>query len=295
MEIIRLDNVSFKYKTYDSGGSQSITKDEDFAVKDLSFSINEGEFVAFIGRNGSGKSTCAKLLNGLLTPASGDVLFFGDGNAQGANTKIKSQLFDIRKNIGMAFQNPDNQTIATIVEDDIAFGPENIGIPSAEISERVDFALKSVGMEQYRHSAASRLSGGQKQGVAIAVVLALKPKVLVLDESTAMLDPRGRTEIMDVITKLNKEQGITIILITHFMEEAARADRVLVFNEGQIVLAGSPSEIFTQREKLKDIGLSVPFATEISAILKEKGLDASGNALDFEGLYEEVCRLSQKS
>ena len=213
MNAIEFRDVRFSY------GSGS------FLIDHLNFSVAEGEFLAVLGHNGSGKSTLARLCNGLLEKDGGDITVFGQSVSE------KKNLFSVRKNVGIVFQNPDNQTVASIVEDDIAFGAENIGLKREEIGERIAFALKAVGMEEYRHSTCTRLSGGQKQRIAIAGVLAIKPKVMILDESTAMLDPRGRKEVMDVITRLNKEEGMTVVLITHFMEEALRADRAIVMNK----------------------------------------------------------------
>lgn len=216
MEAVTFENVKFIYREDDPA----------YAVNGVSLSIGEGQFVAVLGRNGSGKSTLAKLINALLTPTEGKVTVFG------MDTADPKQTFEIRKSAGMVFQNPDNQTVASIVEDDVAFGPENIGVPREEIGKRIDFALDAVGMQAFRHSTPSRLSGGQKQRIAIAGVLAIMPKIMILDESTAMLDPKGRREVMDVIKKLNKERGMTVILITHFMEEALEADRAIVMHRG---------------------------------------------------------------
>lgn len=287
MEVVKIDNVSFKYKVPSSDDSKPFEElMADYAVKNVSLSIEEGEFVAILGHNGSGKSTLAKLLNGLIMPESGDITVYGK------NTKDTETLFDIRKSIGMVFQNPDNQMIATIVEDDLAFGPENIGIEPSEISRRVDWALKCVGMEGHRQSSSFRLSGGQKQRIAIAGVLAIKPKILVLDESTAMLDPLGRIEVLNVVKKLNKELGMTIILITHFMEEAAQADKIFVFNDGELVLRGKPKEIFGNYDYLKSIGLAVPFACEVAKRLYEGGINIDkNNILTTEELYRAICQL----
>lgn len=287
-QAVKLNNVYYRYdKDSQDSGLDNVDNilEDNFALKGLSLTINQGEFVAFLGHNGSGKSTAAKLLNGLITPDSGTV------EVLGINTSDPKTIFDVRKNVGMVFQNPDNQMIASIVEDDIAFGPENIGIPPDEIVLRVDWALKSVGMESFRESTSHRLSGGQKQRIAIAGVLAIKPKILVLDESTAMLDPIGRQEVMEVIRKLNKEQGITVILITHFMEEAALADKIFVFNDGEAVLSGTPREVFKNFDYLKSIGLAVPFATGVAKHLREKGLYLEGDILNTEELFESLCRL----
>lgn len=286
MEAVKFENVSYRYRSGDNN-SVSDTKEyiKDFAVENVSLTINRGEFVAVLGHNGSGKSTLAKLINGLLLPSEGKVTVLGKDSKDAAN------LYEIRKSVGMVFQNPDNQMIASIVEDDIAFGPENIGIEPAEISRRVDWALKSVGMEKYRTSSSFRLSGGQKQRIAIAGVLAIKPEILVLDESTAMLDPIGRKEVLKVIKELNKELGITVILITHFMEEAAGAQRIIVLNEGAKVLDGVPADIFNSYSYLNSIGLSVPFASEVARKLIKGGLDINKAVLSTEELYGELCRL----
>lgn len=223
MEAIRFENVYFSY-----GEGEN----DPFALSGVSLSVEEGEFVAVLGHNGSGKSTLARLTNGLLSPASGKISVFGMDAAEQKN------LFEIRKNVGVVFQNPDNQTVASIVEDDIAFGPENVGIPREEIGKRIDFALNAVGMSEFRTATPARLSGGQKQRIAIAGVLALRPKIMILDEATAMLDPRGRKEVIDVVLRLNREEKITVVLITHFPEEALLADRALVLNRGEIVMPG---------------------------------------------------------
>lgn len=287
MEAVKIDNVSFKYKVPSLDDSRPFEElMEQYAVKNVSLTVNEGEFVAILGHNGSGKSTLAKLLNGLLIPESGDITIFSK------NTRDADKLFEIRKSIGMVFQNPDNQMIATIVEDDIAFGPENIGVEPAEINRRVDWALECVNMEGFRQASSSRLSGGQKQRIAIAGVLAVKPRILVLDESTAMLDPLGRAEVLSVIEKLNKEQNMTVILITHFMDEAALAGKVFVFNDGELVLGGKPAEVFKNYDYLKSIGLSVPFASGVAKRLYEGGIDIDrDNILTTEELYKAICRL----
>ena len=277
MEAVRFDNVKYSYR-----------EDEDtFAVNGVTLSIEQGEFVAVLGRNGSGKSTLAKLINVLLEPTEGGVQVFGMDAADPDLT------FEIRKNTGMVFQNPDNQTVASIVEDDVAFGPENIGVPRAEIGERIDFALRAVGMEQFRSSAPSRLSGGQKQRIAIAGVLAIRPKIMILDESTAMLDPKGRREVMDVIKKLNKEQGMTVILITHFMDEALQADRAVVMHRGEVVMDGTPEEIFARSEELETYNLTLPRAAYICKKLQEAGMPVA-NAFTAKELAEEICRSMQK-
>ncbi len=240
---------------------------EGFAINGISFTIRRGEFVSVIGHNGSGKSTLARLINGLLEPDSGKLTVLGMDVNEGKNA------IEIRKHVGVVFQNPDNQMVASIVEDDVAFGPENIGVEREEIGRRIDWALSAVGMEKYRHSTPARLSGGQKQRIAVAGVLAIKPDVLILDESTAMLDPRGRKEVIEVVRRLNKEEGMTIVLITHFMEEALLADRTIVMNRGEIVLSGSPEEIFKQGEALETYNLSLPRISVISQNLRSAGMD----------------------
>lgn len=273
MTAIELKNITYLYNT----DTERPTK----AVDGISLTIEEGEFVALCGHNGSGKSTVARLLNGLLLPTEGDVLIYG------MNTKDKDSLNEVRKNVGMVFQNPDNQMIATIVEDDIAFGPENIGLPREEIGKRIEFALDAVGMSEFRQSTPFRLSGGQKQRIAIAGVLAIKPKVLVLDESTAMLDPKGRKEVFDVIKKLNQEEKMTVILITHYMDEAGLFDRVIVFDDGKLALDGTPREVFSHDKELDDIGLKLPRAAKLNKHLKEFGLDL-GDVISTDELLEKI-------
>ncbi len=253
MSFISLQNVSFAYD------------DKNEILKDISLEINEGEFVAVIGHNGSGKSTMSKLLNGTLIPSSGKVYVDGLDTADDAN------VFEIRKNVGMVFQNPDNQIVTTIVEEDVAFGPENLGIPSAEIKERVRDALKTVGLTGYERHSTFNLSGGQKQRLAIAGILAMSSRCIVLDEPTAMLDPLGREEVLSTIHRLNKEQGITVILITHYMNEAADSDRVIVMNDGKIDRIDSAHSIFSQVDYLKSVGLEVPQAAELLHMLKKQG------------------------
>lgn len=273
MSIINLESVNFSYdKKID-------------ALKNISLSINEGEHIAIIGHNGSGKSTLAKILNGLVRADSGNV------EIDGLSFNDKKEIFEIRKRVGVVFQNPDNQIIASIVEDDIAFGPENLGIKREEIGQRIDFALSAVGMQKYRYSSPTRLSGGQKQRIAIAGVLALKPKVLVLDESTAMLDPQGRKDVLEVVKKLNKEHNVTIINITHYMDEVTGADKVFVMNKGEIVLSGTPKEIFKQKEKISEYKLELPLCSKIAQKLKENGLEISEDILTETELSEALCEL----
>ena len=278
--ILSMSIVEFRdvYYTYNRGDAS-----EQRAVNGISFSVEEGEFVAVVGHNGSGKSTIAKLMNGLLEPDSGTV------TVSGLDTKSNKDLFDIRKTVGVVFQNPDNQMVATIIEDDVAFGPENIGLPSEEIRSRVDWALKSVGMYEYREGTPFRMSGGQKQRVAIAGILAIKPRVIVLDESTSMLDPEGRAEVLKTIEKLNREEKMAVVMITHFMEEALLADRIVVMNEGKIYMQGG-KEIFRREEELKSIGLTVPLAVRVAHALQKAGVPLSDNIITDNDLIEELCR-----
>jgi cobalt import ATP-binding protein cbiO 2 len=275
MSIVTLNDVYFTYNR----GAQS----EQQAVRGVTLSVEEGEFVAVVGHNGSGKSTLARLMNGLLEPDSGDV------TVAGLNTKNAKDLFDIRKTVGVVFQNPDNQMIATIIEDDVAFGPENLGLPSDEIRARVDWALKSVGMYEHREGTPFRLSGGQKQRIAIAGVLAIKPRVMILDESTSMLDPEGRAEVLKVVEKLNREENMSVVMITHFMEEALLADRIVVMNEGRVFMQGG-KEIFSREEELKAIGLSVPLAARVAHALSRAGIPLKENITDPQELIDELCR-----
>ena len=276
MALLTAQNVSFSYD-----------KQTD-AVKNVTLSVEKGEYVAIIGHNGSGKSTLAKLFNGLIKPDSGTI------TVDGFSSHDKKSLFEIRKRVGVVFQNPDNQLVASIVEDDVAFGPENLGVPRQEIGTRIDFALKAVGMEKFRHSSPTRLSGGQKQRIAIAGVLALMPDVLVLDESTAMLDPQGRKEVLKVVEKLNKEQNVTVITITHYMDEVVCADKVYVINDGEIALSGTPQQIFEQKDKIRQFGLELPLATEVAIKLKENGVNLPYGIFDANRLAEELCALKQK-
>ena len=259
--LIKLENVSYSYP-----GDENL--DDVYAVKNLSLEINEGEFIAILGHNGSGKSTIAKLMNIILEPNEGKV--FVEGKDMTGDKITENDIFNVRKNIGMVFQNPDNQIVATIVEEDVAFGPENLGIKSSEIRKRVDEALEIVDMSDYARRPTHKLSGGQKQRVAIAGVIAMKPKCIILDESTAMLDPIGRKEVMKTITKLNKEENITIILITHYMTEAVQADRIVVMKNGEIYLDGKPNDVFSKPEKLWDAGIEVPQSVELIYNLNEK-------------------------
>ncbi len=275
METVRFENVYYSYEEGNGDKEEIFAAELPYALGGVNFTVNEGEFVAILGRNGSGKSTLARLCNGLLTPTKGRVTAFG------LDTTEEKSLFDIRKQVGVVFQNPDNQTVASIVEDDVAFGPENIGVSREEIGERIDFALKAVGMEAFRRSTPTRLSGGQKQRIAIAGVLALKPRVMILDEATAMLDPRGRKEVMDVVLRLNKEEKITVLLITHFPEEALLADRAIVMHQGKIVMEGKPQEILCKGEELAAYALSMPKPLRVCRALAKRGLPvADANEVD---------------
>ena len=276
--LIEIQNVSYAY--------------EDAAAKALnnvSLTINDGEFVAVVGHNGSGKSTLAKHLNALLLPTEGKVLVDGMDTADEADT------LSIRQRVGMVFQNPDNQLVTTIVEEDVAFGPENIGVPGNEIRARVDRALAAVGMEKYAHSAPNMLSGGQKQRIAIAGMLAMQPKVLVLDEATAMLDPKGRRDIIDLVTKLHKENGITVVMITQYMEEAIGADRVAVMSGGELILEGTPKEVFSQDELLHKHRLDVPVMQQLANRLTAHGANLPKSILSVEEMAQAICQSLSKN
>ena len=274
-KMIEIKNVSYEYKSF---------SDEKIhlAIKDINIDVNKGEHLVILGHNGSGKSTLAKMMNGLLLPSSGDVY------VNGMNTKDEEHTWDIREMAGMVFQNPDNQIVATIVEEDVAFGPENQGVPPLEIRERVDEALRIVEMTDYKDHAPHLLSGGQKQRIAIAGILAMRPECIILDEPTAMLDPIGRREIINTIKKLNKEENKTVIHITHYMDEAVEADRILVMEEGEIVMEGTPREIFSQVEKVKELGLDVPQVTELAFELNKEGFKVPVNILTVEELVDAL-------
>lgn len=278
---IKTENLSYLY------GDE--TPDSAPVLKDLSFEIKQGEFVAVLGHNGSGKSTLAKLLNLILTPTSGKIYI--KGKDVSSDDMTDEDMLNIRKTIGMVFQNPDNQLVATIVEDDVAFGPENLGIPSALIRERVDRALADVGMSEYAKHEPHRLSGGQKQRVAIAGVMAMMPECIIFDESTAMLDPLGRRDVMNSIEKLTREKGITVIMITHYMDEAARADRIVVLDDGRLILDGTPSYVFENEDKLRDCGLSIPQCTELVHRLRRAGISLDGECVS----VEECADIIEKS
>jgi energy-coupling factor transport system ATP-binding protein len=278
MEILSVQQVSYQYS---DAGHQ--------AVREVSFGVEAGEFLAVLGHNGSGKSTMAKLLNALYQPTAGRIL------VNGMDTQDEANLWNIRSSCGMVFQNPDNQLVATIVEEDVAFGLENNGVEPGEIRRRVDEALKTVGMQEFADAAPHMLSGGQKQRVAIAGVLAMRPQIIVFDESTAMLDPSGREEVLNTVLRINREEGITIIWITHFMEEVARADRVLVMDDGQIALQGAPREVFTQVDKIREIGLDAPPMEEMGRRLRTRGLPLKEGILTVEEMGAELCRLCLKN
>ncbi len=276
-EMIKTENLFFRYDD---------EKDLDkFALKNVDLHIKDGEFVVIIGHNGSGKSTLSKLLNGIYYPTKGKIMI------DGLDTSDENLIWEIRKRAGMVFQNPDNQLVATIVEEDVAFGPENLGLPSEEIRKRVDEALESVKMSAFKRKPPHHLSGGQKQRVAIAGILAMKPKCIIFDEPTAMLDPSGRKEVMQTIKHLNETEKMTIVHITHFMDEAVDADRIIVMDEGQIVLEGTPKQVFSQVETLKKIGLDVPQVTLLSFELKALGYDVMSENLTVDELVNNLCQL----
>lgn len=275
--IIEIRNLVYEYKDDDTGKSTRV-------LDGINIDIKRGEFIAVLGHNGSGKSTLAKHLNAILTPTSGSVLI------DGIDTSAEDNLFDIRRRVGMVFQNPDNQMVATIVEEDVAFAPENLGVPREEIRSRVDEALETVGMSEFKRHAPHMLSGGQKQRVAIAGVLAMKPEVLVMDEPTAMLDPNGRREVLRTIKKLNRDDGMTIVLITHYMDEAVQADRTIVIDRGRIAIEGTPREVFPEVEKLKELGLDTPQSTYLIHMLNKQGLGFDPSVLNDEECAEMLIK-----
>ncbi len=283
-KIIEIKNATYNYKDYAENGTEIIT---DRGINNVDLDVYEGEFLTLVGHNGSGKSTLAKLFNGLIKPQKGTVRVYG------LDPLIDEQLYQIRSKVGMVFQNPDNQMVASIVEDDVAFGPENLGIETSELRQRVDNALKSVNMSEYAEKTPTRLSGGQKQRIAIAGALAIQPRVLVLDEATSMLDPTGRHDVMETVFKLNKE-GITVINITHFMDEAVKADRVVVLNEGKIAFEGTPKEVFSQGRTLHKMGLDVPRSVSLSTQLSERGFDVESFTTDIKLLGDRLCQLLSK-
>ena len=283
-EIIRTEGLGFVYDD-----DSSVKRETIPALDDVNISIAEGEYVAVLGHNGSGKSTFAKLLNLILTPTVGKI--FIDGCDITAEDFSEDDVFEIRKKIGMVFQNPDNQLVATVVEEDVAFGPENLGLPREEIRRRVTESLCLVDMQEYTHHAPHKLSGGQKQRVAIAGIIAMKPKVIIFDESTAMLDPLGRREVVGIMERLNREEGITIINITHYMEEAARADRVIVINDGRVALDGTARKVFSRTEELHSMGLESPQGVELVAELRAAGIDIAGEVLTAKECEAAIAQL----
>ena len=273
--IIKIDNLTYEYTD-----GERVVK----AIDEVTLDVHEGEFLVVIGHNGSGKSTLAKHLNAILLPTSGKVY------VDGLDTSVLENTFDIRQTAGMVFQNPDNQIVATVVEEDVAFGPENLGIEPKEIRKRVDEALANVGMSEFAKKAPHLLSGGQKQRIAIAGIIAMKPRCIIMDEPTAMLDPRGRKEVVDTVYRLNKEDKITVIHITHFMEEAVNADRVCVMEDGKLIMQGKPREIFKQVDKLKKLGLDVPQMTELAYELRNENIDIEDDILTVEEMVNRLCQ-----
>ena len=276
--MIKSEDLVFKYVNAEE-------QTEKVAINHVSMEVKNGEFLVILGHNGSGKSTMAKHMNALLLPSGGKMY------VDGLDTSDIENIWEVRRRAGMVFQNPDNQLVATIVEEDVAFGPENLGVDPKEIRERVDDSLKAVGMYEYRKHAPHLLSGGQKQRIAIAGILAMRPKCIVLDEPTAMLDPSGRNEVMKTIKEVNKKFGITIILITHYMDEAAQADRIIVMDKGEKVMEGVPREIFSQVKKIKSIGLDVPQVTELAYELQKEGVDISTEILNIDEMVNALCQL----
>lgn len=277
--IIEFQDVSFRYD------ADETEKPLPLCVEHVNLNIKKGDFVAVVGHNGSGKSTLAKLSNSILIPESGRVL------VNGMDTADEALSYDIRRTVGVVFQNPDNQIVASIVEEDVAFGPENLGVPPDELRRRVDDALKAVGMYEYRHHEPHKLSGGQKQRVAIAGMIAMLPECIVLDEPTAMLDPKGRKEVMDTVRRLNRERGITVVFITHFMEEAAEADRVVVMDDAKILLDGTPKDVFKKAELLKSIGLDIPKAAALAAELRANGVPMRGDVLTADAFADNILEI----
>lgn len=280
--IIQTENLSFDYiKRDEDNNIEGIVR----AVSDVTLNVEKGEFIAILGHNGSGKSTFARHLNALLMPTEGTVYVCEKDTADEDN------LWDIRKNAGMIFQNPDNQIVGTVVEEDVGFGPENLGVPTKDIWTAVDNALEAVGMTAYRYDSPNNLSGGQKQRVAIAGILAMKPQCIIMDEPTAMLDPNGRKEVINTVLRLNREEHITVILITHYMDEAVKADKVVVMDKGAVVMSGTPREIFSQVDRLKELRLDVPQATEIAYLLSQSGINMPMGILDSKELVDAICQL----
>ena len=280
--IIKTENLGFSYDDYSDG--DSIIKEPIPALRNVNIAIREGEYIAILGHNGSGKSTLAKLFNMILNPSQGRVLI------DGKEIETEDDVFEARRKIGMVFQNPDNQLVANVVEEDVAFGPENLGLPREEIRRRVVSSLNLVGMQEYTHHAPHKLSGGQKQRIAIAGIIAMKPRCMIFDESTAMLDPLGRRDVMNIMEKLNREEGITVINITHYMDEAARADRVVVINDGEIIMDGTAREIFDRTDELHAIGLESPQSVELIKLLRKDGVDLEGTVLTEDECVDALVR-----
>ena len=281
-KMVQTDNLIFEYAKRDEEGN---VIGSYRAIDQVNLEVEEGQFIAVLGHNGSGKSTLAKHLNAILVPTEGTVW------VDGTNTSDPNELWNVRQSAGMVFQNPDNQIIGTVVEEDVGFGPENLGVPTDEIWQRVEDSLKAVGMISYRHHSPNKLSGGQKQRVAIAGVIAMKPRCIVLDEPTAMLDPNGRKEVLRTVEELRKKEKVTVILITHYMEEVIDADKVFVMDHGHVVMEGTPREIFSQVDTLKKYRLDVPQVTILADELKKRGLDIPAGILRKEELVEAICRL----
>ena len=280
--MIETKNLSFIYREEDMESGEI---KEEKVLKDINIEIEKGSFTAVLGHNGSGKSTLAKHFNAILLPSGGKVYI------KGMDTADENNIFNIRQSAGMVFQNPDNQMVAALVEDEVAFAPENLGVEPKEIRRRVDECLEIVNMIKYAQSSPSKLSGGQKQRVAIASVLAMNPEILILDEPTAMLDPKGRSEVIKTIKMLNEEKDITVVLITHYMDEAAQADRTVVIDDGEIVLDGTPKEVFKNVEKLKSLGLDVPQVTELAYELRKMGIEISDDVLTVDECFDEIIRI----
>lgn len=278
--IVSFDKVSYEYKDNTDNIDSGVK-----VLKDINLDIKKGEFLVVLGHNGSGKSTLAKHINALVLPTEGTVY------VNGYNTVDDKHIWDIRSSAGMVFQNPDNQLVATIVEEDVAFGPENLGLPPDEIRKRVDESLKKVGMYEYRRHAPHLLSGGQKQRVAIAGILAMEPKCIVFDEPTAMLDPKGRKSVMEIIHEINKKHGITVVLITHYMDEAVQGDRVVVIDDGKVIMNGTPKEVFSDVDKMNEVGLDVPQVTQIAYELQKEGIDISTKILNVDEMVDVLCQL----
>ena len=282
MAIVKAKDLQHVYAELDDDGKVTTAV---AALSDIDLEVEPGQFIGILGHNGSGKSTFAKHINALLIPTGG-TMYVG-----GMDTKDEEKTLDIRQTAGMVFQNPDNQIIASVVEEDVGFGPENMGVPSDEIWRRVDEALEATGMTAYREHSPNKLSGGQKQRVAIAGVMAMRPKCIIMDEPTAMLDPVGRREVLDAVKKLNKEEKVTVIHITHYMNEVTDADYLYVMDKGRIALQGKPAEVFSQVDKMKEIGLDVPQVTELAYELRKEGLDISADILTIDEMVEAICRL----